>query len=121
MWPTPFAPITTGSWTPGTQELVAPVTIAASTSASAVTALPGNSSGDPAYPDIRIENQTNGWAMCNFGDASVAAATLTNGVGVPPGAALVIRVGGAVNSVSVILAAGATSGNVRFLRGSGLD
>jgi hypothetical protein len=119
MWPVSFQPILLTTAT--TQEWVAPVTITASTSASATTALPGNSAGDPTQPDIRIENQTNGWAMCNFGDSSVAAATLTNGIGVAPATAVVIRIGPSMNSVSVILSAGATSGPVRFMRGVGLD
>lgn len=117
MWPTPYAPLF-GDTSSGI-ELSAPVVIAASTTVTTATALPGNPSGDPVNPDICIENTTNGWAFCNFGDANVANATVSNGVGVPPGATRVVRVGLA-SYVSVILNTAATSGNVRFLRGAGL-
>lgn len=118
MWPTAFAPLF-GNLSTGIEQS-APLVVAASTSSSAVSALPGNLNGDPANPDIRIENTTNGWAFCNFGDASVGAATVSSGVGVPPGGATIIRVQPSTNSVTVILAAAATSGNVRFLRGAGI-
>jgi hypothetical protein len=119
MWPNAFQPINSNTATG--IEYVAPLVVAASVVSSAASTLPGNSSGDGSNPDIRIENQTNGWAMCNFGDGNQGAATLTNGVGVPPNTALVIRVAPTTNSVTVILFTGATAGNVRFLRGSGID
>lgn len=119
MWPNAFQPITATTATG--QNYVAPLVVAASTTTSAASTLPGNSSGDGNNPDIRIENQTNGWAMCNFGDGSQGAATLNNGLGVPPNTTLVIRVAPSTNSVTVILFTGATAGPVRFARGSGID
>ena len=119
MWPNAFQPITSN--TAVGQEYIAPLVVAASTATSAVSALPVNSSGDGSNCDIRIENQTNGWAMCNFGDGAQGAATLNNGLGVPPNTALVIRVAPTTNSVAVILFTGATAGPVRFARGSGID
>lgn len=119
MWPNAFQPITSSTSTG--IEYVAPLTVAATTTTSAALLLPGNTSGDGSNCDIRIENQTNGWAMCNFGDGAQGAATLSNGVGVPPNTALVIRVAPTTNSVSVILFTAATPGPVRFARGSGID
>lgn len=119
MWPSPFQPISLS--TAAGQEYVAPLVVSASTSTSAVATLPGNSNGDGTQPDIRVENQTNGWAICNFGDSNQGAATLINGIGIPPGAAQVVRVAATTNSVAVILSAGATAGVVRFLRGIGID
>ena len=119
MWPTPFAPILLT--TLGAQEFLPPTVVAASVAASAITPLPGNSGGDPGNPDIRVENLTNGWAICNFGDGNQGPATLLNGIGVPPGMEKIIRVAGTTNSVSVILGTGATAGSVRFVRGSGID
>lgn len=118
MWPTAFAPLF-GNTSAGIEQ-TAPLVVAASTATSAASPLPGNVNGDPANPDIRIENTTNGWAFCNFGDSAVGAATLNNGVGVPPGAATIVRVKDSTNSVTVILNTAATSGNVRFLRGAGI-
>jgi hypothetical protein len=120
MYPNPFTPLW-GNQGPGAVEMTAPVVIAASTTASAATALPGNPGGDGANNTICIENTTNGWAFCNFGDSGVAAATVSNGVGVPPGAFRIIGVSPSCSEVSVILAASATSGNVRFLRGNGIS
>ena len=119
MWPTPYAPLF-GNTSTGIEQS-APVIVSASTTVTAATALPGNPQGDPANPDIRIENLTNGWAFCNFGDASVPNATVNNGIGVPPAAAVIVRVQPTTGFVSVILNTGATSGNVRFLRGAGLS
>lgn len=119
MWPSPFQPILSNTQTG--IEYVPPLVVAASTAASAVLALPGNTSGDGSNCDIRVENQANGWAMCNFGDGAQGAATLANGVGIPPGQAQVVRVASTTNSVSVILGTGATAGSVRFTRGLGID
>lgn len=128
MWPSPFQPLTSKivNGTAVNIAQVAPLNVAATTTASAVVALPGNTSGDGQNCDIRIENQgiigaTGGFAMCNFGDGTQGAATLLNGIGVPPGQALVVRVDPTCNSVSVILSAGATAAVVRFTRGIGLD
>lgn len=118
MWPTPFAPIF-GNNATGIEQ-TPPLVVAASTTTSAASALPGNSQGDGANPDIRIENTTNGWAFCNFGDGAQGAATVSNGIGVPPGVSTIVRVQPTTNSVTVILAAAATSGPVRFLRGAGI-
>jgi hypothetical protein len=120
MWPTPFRPLF-GFTGPGGAEQSAPVVVAASTTTSAATALPGNPSGDGADSAICIENTTNGWAFCNFGDANVGAATLSNGVGVPPGSFRIVTVRADTTDVTVILNTGATSGNVRFLRGNGIS
>lgn len=118
MYPTPFTPLFNNLGV-GAIEMAAPTVINASTTASAVTALPGNPLGMVDNTVIAIENTTNGWAFCNLGDANVAAATLNNGVGVPPGAVRLVNVQPTTGYVSVILNTGATSGAVRFLRGSG--
>lgn len=118
MWPNAYTPIFSNT-TAGIEQ-IAPLVVAASTTTSAASQLPGNSQGDPANLDICIENPTNGWAFCNFGDSAVAAATASNGVGVPPGTVRIVRVQPTTNFVTVILASGATSGNVRFLRGAGI-
>lgn len=118
MWPNAYTPLFSNT-TAGIEQ-IAPLVVAASTTTSAAVALPGNPQGDPANLDISIENTTNGWAFCNFGDSGVAAATVSNGVGVPPGTVRIVRVQQTTGYVTVILAAAATSGNVRFLRGSGI-
>lgn len=118
MWPNAYAPLF-GNTSTGIEQL-APTVVAASTSVTAATQLPGNVGGDPSNLDISIENTTNGWAFCNFGDASVPNATVNNGVGVPPGTVRIVRVAPTTGFVSVILAAAATTGPVRFLRGSGI-
>ncbi len=118
MWPNPYAPLF-GNTSTGIEQS-APVVISASTTVTPATALPGNPGGDPANLDICIENTTNGWAFCNFGDASVPNATVNNGVGVPPGTIRIVHVQPSTGYVSVILAAGATAGPVRVLRGSGI-
>jgi hypothetical protein len=120
MTPNQFAPLF-GNTGPAGIELTAPTVVAASTTTSAAAALPGNPGGDGGNPVIRIENTTNGWAFCNFGDANVGAATLSNGVGVPPGAFAHVTVQPSTSFVTVILNTGATSGNVRFLRGNGIS
>ncbi len=118
MWPNAYQPILiAGS---SGIELAPPVIIAASVAASAVTPLPGNLNGDAANPDICIENTSNGWAYCNFGDANVAPASLVNGVGVPPASFRIVRVALTTSYVSVILGAGATAGAVRLFRGAGI-
>lgn len=118
MWPNPYAPLF-GNTSTGIEQ-VAPTVVSASTTVTTATALPGNTGGDPANLDISIENTTNGWAFCNFGDASVPNATLNNGTGVPPGTIRIVRVQPSTGYVSVILNTGATTGPVRFLRGSGI-
>lgn len=120
MWPNAFLPLF-GNTGIGGLEQSAPVVVAASTTTSSATALPGNTSGDGGNPVICIENTTNGWAFCNFGDASVGAATLSNGVGVPPGSFRIVSVRSDTTFVTVILNTAATSGNVRFLRGNGIS
>ncbi len=119
MWPTPFTPLFNNGGL-GAIEQAAPTVIAASTMASAATLLPGDPNGSVGHPSIAIENLTNGWAFCNFGDSGVGAATLNNGVGVPPGSVRIVGMPSSTCYVSVILNTGATSGNVRFLRGAGL-
>ena len=115
-----FSPLF-GNTGPTGIELTAPAVVAASTTTSAATLLPGNPSGDGSNPVIRIENTTNGWAFCNFGDANVGAATLNNGVGVPPGSFSIVSLQPSTAYVTVILNTGATAGNVRFLRGNGIS
>jgi hypothetical protein len=120
MYPNPFTPLF-GFTGPGGAEQVAPTVIAASTTASAATLLPGNPGGDDANNTIGIENLSNGWAFCNFGDANVSAATVNNGIGVPPGGFRIIGVRADTSYVSVILNTSATSANVRFVRGNGIS
>jgi hypothetical protein len=120
MQPNQFAPLF-GNTGPAGIEQTSPAVVAASTTTSSATLLPGNSSGDGGNPVIGIENTTNGWAFCNFGDANVGAATLNNGVGVPPGAVRLVTVQPTTTYVTVILNTAATSGNVRFLRGNGIS
>lgn len=118
MYPLPFV-LPFNNQGPASIEQVAPTVVSASTTTSSATALPGNPYGDRINKSIRIENVTNGWAFCNFGDANVGAATLSNGVGVPPNSAATVTVGDQTGYVTVILNTGATSGNVRFVRGFG--
>lgn len=120
MWPRAFQTLF-GFTGPGGAEQSAPTVIAATTTASAATLLPGNPGGDDANNVICIENLSNGWAFCNFGDANVGAATLNNGVGVPPGSFRIVTVRDDTSYVSVILNTSATSANVRFLRGNGIS
>jgi hypothetical protein len=120
MQPNAFSPLFGNTGVLGI-ELVPPTVVAASTTTSAATLLPGNPGGDGGNPVIRIENTTNGWAFCNFGDSSVGAATLSNGVGVPPGAFSIVSLQPSTSYVTVILNTSATSGNVRFLRGNGIS
>ena len=95
--------------------LYASVTVAASTSAAAGI-LPTSSTNQ-----LQIANTTNGWAYVNFGPAgNVTAATVAASYPVAPGGVVVITVDDEVNGVSVILAAGATSGSVTFTCGNGL-
>lgn len=115
MYPHPFEPLFTNTGV-GAIEMAAPVVVASSTTTSSATALPVP--GSPQL-SISIENVTNGWAFCNFGDSNVGDATLSNGIGVPPGAIRVIQVLNTTTHVTTILNTGATSGNVRFTRGNG--
>lgn len=117
MYPNAFQPLF-GFTGPGGAEQASPVVVAASTTTSSATLLPP---GDGAQPSICIENITNGWAFCNFGDANVGAATLSNGVGVPPNSFRIISVRPDTDHVTVILNTGATAGNVRFVRGNGIS
>jgi hypothetical protein len=119
MWPNAYTPLFSNTGAGGIEE-IAPTVIAATTAASPATLLPGNPLGDPANCDICIENTTNGWAFCNFGDVNVPAATLSNGIGVPPGGFRIIRVAPTAAYVSVILNTAATAGPVRFQRGAGI-
>lgn len=115
MQPRAFQPLYSGL------EQTAPTVIAASTTVTAATLLPGSTQGDEQNDSICIENLTNGWAFCNFGDASVPNATLNNGIGVPPASFRIISVRRDTAYVSVILNTGATAGNVRFVRGNGIS
>lgn len=101
--------------------MTAPTVVAASTTVTAATLLEGNPQGDGANNVIAIENTTNGFAFCNFGDANVPNATLNNGVGVPPASVRIISVRADTAYVSVILNTGATAGAVRFQRGLGIS
>ncbi len=95
--------------------LIASVTVAASTSATAGV-LPNTSTNQ-----IQIANQTTAWAYVNFGLAgNVTAATAASSYPVAPGAVVVVTVDDEVNGCSVILAAGGTSGSVTFTAGNGL-
>jgi hypothetical protein len=120
MDPRPFQPLFNNQGL-GQAEQTNPLVVAATTATSTAQTLPGNPQGDGANNVIAIENVTNGWAFCNFGDSGVGAATLSNGVGVPPGAVRLVSVRPDTTSVTVILNTGATAGNVRFLRGAGIS
>ena len=115
MQPRAFQPLYSGL------EQTAPTVIAASTTVTAATLLPGSTQGDEQNDSICIENLSNGWAFCTFGDASVPNATVNNGVGVPPGSFRIISVRRDTAYVSVILNTAATAANVRFLRGNGIS
>lgn len=99
--------------------LQASVTVAASTSAAASGQLGLTSTNGPCQ--VQIANTTSAWAYVNFGQfGAVTAATVASGYPVAPGAVVVVSVDSEVSGASVILAAGATAGNVIFTRGEGL-
>jgi hypothetical protein len=91
----------------------ATVTVAASTS-SAATALPAT------YKDVvlYVVNPTNGVAFVNFAASSAVATTA--GVPVPVGGSVKFTAKGPCGSVAVILATGATAGNVYVTPGEGI-
>lgn len=120
MYPNPFTPLFGNTGLRGV-EMTAPTVVSASTTTSAATALPGNVGGDSANLTIAIENTTTSWAFCNFGDANVGAATVNNGVGVPPGVVRHVQVQPTTDHVTVILSTVAATGPVRFLRGNGIN
>lgn len=119
MYPNPFRPIWTTNSTG--QAVASPLNVSASTVAAPGN-LPGNSQGDGANVDIRVENPTSAWAYVTFGDGSQPVATYaagtSNGIGFAPNSVEVIEVPGTTNSVSVILSTG--TGFVRFARGLGI-
>lgn len=97
--------------------LLPSVTVAATTSAVASTAFPGNGN----FPQIQIANKSASWAQVNFGNlttGTLIAATVAAGYPVGPGAVVVVTVDKEVNAASVILDSG--TGNVIFTRGEGL-
>jgi hypothetical protein len=102
--------------------LIASVTATASNAASAEVALPGNTY-HTAFQQIQIANQTNAWAMVNFGTdtTNIPKATVAAGYPVAPGGVVVVSVTNEVAAASVILATapGAATG-VIFSRGTGL-
>lgn len=108
--------------------LLASVTIAATTSASAMTLLPGSTgiTGSTAqqnilfYKQIQVANQTAGWIFINLGTLSAAVATVAAGYPIAPGSVVIVTCGGLQQYVSVICAAGSAGGNVTFTRGQGL-
>lgn len=109
--------------------LLASVTIAATTSASAMTLLPGTTgtmgAGLPQqnvtfYKQVQIANLTAGWVFINLGQSGSAVATVASGYPVAPGAVVVITAGGLQTYASVICAAGSAGGSVIFTRGQGL-
>lgn len=111
-----FQPVYTKATASANGTLQASVTIAASIAAAPSGQLPG---GGPCQ--IQIANQTAAWAYVNFGQfGGVTAATVAAGYPVAPGAVVVVSVDGEVSGASVILAAGATAGNVILTRGEGL-
>lgn len=117
MYPNAFRPLMVV--TASLKQNANPTTVAASTVVTAATALPGRVD-ESDMTDIRIENQTNGWAYCTFGDINVANATTTNGIAIAPLSVEVLGFPSWVGFVSVILSAAAVSGNVRFTRGIGI-
>lgn len=105
---------TQGSFLPST-------TVAATTASATASTRFNGGSGGTTKRQVQIANQTNGWAFVNFGNldlGAVTAATVANSFPVAPGS-VVITVPYDVNGASVILASGATAGNVTFTRGDG--
>jgi hypothetical protein len=99
--------------------LLSSVTVAASVSAATSGQLGLTSPNGPCQ--VQIANTTAAWAYVNVGQfGSVTAATVAAGYPVAPGAVVVVTVDAEVSGASVILAAGATAGNVIFTRGEGL-
>lgn len=99
--------------------LVKSLDIAASTTASVATSLPGASANNTEC-QIQIANrQGTGWAWVQFGvsnDCPLAVAGQCYPVA--PNGVVVVTVDSEVNSVSVVLDTSAT-GNVNFCRGEG--
>jgi hypothetical protein len=108
--------------------LLASLTIAATTTASAMTLLPGSAgaTGSTAqenylfYKQVQVANLTAGWIFLNFGQAGSSVATVAAGYPVAPGAVVVVTVNGLQTYVSVICAVGSSGGSVIFTRGQGL-
>jgi hypothetical protein len=75
----------------------------------------GNAGG---YTVITVYNATNGTAFLNPAMAS-ATATLTSPFLVAPGLTFTFNMTAAYTNIAVILSAGATSGNVYIMLGSG--
>lgn len=115
MYPNAFRPLTVV--TASLKQTASPVTISASNSVSAVTALPGRND-ESEDTDIRVENQTSGWAYCLFGDLNVGNATTTTGIAIAPLSVEVLGFPSWVGFVTVILST--STGNVRFTRGLGI-
>lgn len=113
-----FQPLYTKATAAANGTLQSSVTVGASTVAAASGRLPGGIGG-PCQ--IQIANTTAAWAYVNFGQfGAVTAATVAAGYPVAPGAVVVVSVDWEVEGASVILAAGATAGNVILTRGEGL-
>lgn len=108
---------------------VASVTIAATTTASAMTLMPGTTgvmgAGLPQqnvsfYKQIQIANLTAGWVFVNFGQQGTTVATVAAGYPIAPGSVVIITAGGLQTYASVICAVGSAGGSVIFTRGQGL-
>jgi len=111
----------------GATGFAASVTVAGSTSSSAATQLPGNTTnavsstpGEPLfYKQLQVSNTTSAWAYINCGPLNtVAAATVAASYPVAPGTVITMTINGLSTGVTVILGSG--SGNVIFTRGQGL-
>lgn len=114
-----FRPIYTKATASANGTLKSSVTVAASTAAAASGQLGLTSPNGPCQ--IQIANTTSAWAYVNFGQfGAVTAATVAAGYPVAPGAVVVVSVDPEVSGASVILAAGATAGNVILTPGEGL-
>jgi hypothetical protein len=104
----------------GFGSLLPSTTIAASV-AAATNAAAFSGTTQNQYVQLQIANQTGAWAFLNFGVfGNVTAATVATGFPVAPGAVIVVSVAPEVTAASVILAAGATAGNVTITRGEGV-
>jgi hypothetical protein len=113
----PFQPLYGPTRGPGAGTLLPSVTVAGIT-ASAVASTPFPGSALNQFVQIRVANQSAGWAYVNFGlVTALTAATVATGMPFAPGSVEVCTVSPEVNAASVIMG---VAGNVIFTRGEGM-